>query len=69
MSRKIQFKKQYKPIGFGDPPDSRTVEGHRNAVHKATEMRRVIKELVAKQPPQGNSFMNFLKGLVGRRES
>jgi hypothetical protein len=26
MTRKISFKKQYKPIGFGDGPDSRTVE-------------------------------------------
>jgi len=29
MSQKIRFKKQYKPIGFGDRPDPSTVEGHR----------------------------------------
>jgi hypothetical protein len=45
MSRKVQFKKQYKPIGFGDPPDPRTVEGHRNAVRERTEDRRADKML------------------------
>jgi hypothetical protein len=29
-----QKKQQYKPIGFGDPPDSRTVEGKRIAAMK-----------------------------------
>ena len=31
MSEKIRFKKQYKPIAFGDGPSKDTVEGHRNA--------------------------------------
>ena len=26
MAEKIRFKRQYKPVGFGDPPDPRTVE-------------------------------------------
>ena len=29
MSHKRRFKKQYKPIGFGDGPDPGAVEGHR----------------------------------------
>jgi len=40
MTRKIRFKKQYKPIGFGDGPDSRTVEGHQAAMQEAAETRR-----------------------------
>jgi hypothetical protein len=32
-------KRQYKPIGFGDPPDSRTVEGKLIAAAKAAETR------------------------------
>jgi hypothetical protein len=48
MTRKIRFKKQYKPIGFGDGPDSRTVEGHQAAMQEAAETRRynrMMKEL------------------------
>jgi len=37
----MSFKRQYKPIGFGDPPDSRTVEGKRLAAMKAAETRRL----------------------------
>jgi hypothetical protein len=50
VSRKIEFKKQYKPIGFGDRPDPGTVEGHRNAMDEAAETRRYnmrMKELEA----------------------
>jgi hypothetical protein len=32
MSRAIRFKKQYKPMGFGDAADPRTVEGHQTAM-------------------------------------
>jgi hypothetical protein len=32
--------KQYKPIKFGDGPDSGTVEGHRNRMAAAAETRR-----------------------------
>ena len=45
MPRTIRFKKQYKPIGFGDAPDSRTVEGHRLAVREGIETRRANREL------------------------
>jgi hypothetical protein len=48
MTRKI---KQYKPIGFGDRPDSGTVEDHRKAMAEATETRaynRRMKELAAR---------------------
>jgi hypothetical protein len=50
VPRKIKFKKQYKPIGFGDRPDPGTVEGHRNAMAEAAETRaynRRMKELAA----------------------
>jgi hypothetical protein len=67
MSRKIQFKRQYKPIGFGDPPFRGTVEGHRNAMYDAAETRsynRAMKEVDHRQPPPGNSVLNLLKRLV-----
>jgi hypothetical protein len=50
VPRKIKFRKQYKPICFGDRPDPGTVEGHLNAVAKAAEIRqynRRMKELAA----------------------
>jgi hypothetical protein len=31
VPREVRFKKQYKPVGFGDRPDPGTVEGHLNA--------------------------------------
>jgi hypothetical protein len=43
----IKFKKRYKPVGFGDKPSTRTVEGRRIAAQKAAETRefnRMIKE-------------------------
>ena len=48
MAPPKRLKKQYKPIGFGDPYDPRSVEGHRNAVNEARETRaynKRIKEL------------------------
>jgi hypothetical protein len=48
VSQKIKFKKQYKPIRFGDRPDPGTVEGHRAAMAEAAETRaynRRMKEL------------------------
>jgi hypothetical protein len=30
VSREVRFKKQHKPIGFGDKPDPDTVKGHLN---------------------------------------
>ena len=50
MPQKIKFKKQYKPIRFGDRPDPDTVEGHRNRMAEAAETRRYnrrMKELAA----------------------
>jgi hypothetical protein len=40
MAREIRFKKQYKPIGFGDRSDPGTVEGHLNSIEEAAETRR-----------------------------
>jgi hypothetical protein len=45
MPRPIRFKRQYKPIGFGDPYDPSSVEGHRNAVRDVVENRRADREL------------------------
>jgi hypothetical protein len=50
MARAIRFKKQYKPLGFGDKSDSGTVEGHRKAMAEVAETRqynRRMKELAA----------------------
>jgi hypothetical protein len=40
MARPVRFKKQHKAVGFGDPYNPRSVEGHRNAVAEASESRR-----------------------------
>jgi hypothetical protein len=48
VAREVRFKKQYKPIGFGDRPDPDPVEGHLNAKAQAAETRqfnRRMKEL------------------------
>jgi hypothetical protein len=48
VAREVRFKKEYKPIGFGDRPDPGTVEGHLNAKAEAAEDRqynRRMKEL------------------------
>ena len=37
---KIEFKKQYQPVGFGDKPSGKSVEGRRIAALKAAETRR-----------------------------
>ena len=52
MPRKPGLKKQYKAVGFGDPYDPRTVDGHRNAVKEARETREYnkrVKEIEAEQ--------------------
>jgi len=52
VPQRIKFKKQYKPIGFGDRPSKDTVEGHRNAMAEAAETRRynrMMKELEAEK--------------------
>jgi hypothetical protein len=62
MAAKSRFKKQYKPIRFGDGPDPGTVEGHRNAMAEAAETRaynRRMKELAAEDAARR-------KGLVSR---
>jgi len=70
MSRKIQFKKQYKPIGFGDRPDPGTVEGHRNAMQEAAEDReynRTMKELAAKREAEHGWLLSKLMSVFGVR--
>ena len=41
MTAKIRFTPQYKPVGFGDPLDPRTVDGKRLSALKAAETRRL----------------------------
>ncbi len=40
MAEKIRFKRQYKPVSFGDPPDPRTVDGMRLSAQQRAENRR-----------------------------
>jgi len=68
MLRKIRFKKQYKPIGFGDRPDPGTVEGHRNAMREAADTRdfnRRTKELNENRQVQRTGLMSRLRRFLG----
>jgi hypothetical protein len=47
VPQKINFRKQFKPIGFGDKPNPDTVEGHRNAMADAAETRRYNRTMKA----------------------
>ena len=61
MPQKIKFKKQYKPIGFGDGPSKDTVEGHRNAMAEAAETcgyNRMMKELEAEKASRWAAVQN-----------
>ena len=65
MPREIRFKKQYKPIGFGDRPDPGTVEGHRNAMAEAAETRaynRRMKELAAEDAVRREGLLSKVFG-------
>ena len=65
MPQKIKFKKQYKPIGFGDGPDPGTVEGHRNAMIEAAETRaynRRMKELEVEDKYKRESLLEKIFG-------
>jgi hypothetical protein len=41
VTAKIRFKRQYKPVGFGDPPGPHTVDGRRRSAIQAAETRRL----------------------------
>jgi hypothetical protein len=61
VPQKIKFKKQYKPIGFGDRPDPGTVEGHRNRMAEAAETRaydRRMKELAGQDEAKGEGLLS-----------
>jgi hypothetical protein len=63
--QRIKLTKQYKPIRFGDGPDPDTVEGHRNAMDEAAEMRRYkrrIMELAAE--PEERKSGGFLSRVI-----
>jgi hypothetical protein len=70
MPRVIRFKKQYKPIGFGDRPDPGTVESHRNAMDEAAETRRYnrrMKELEAEDAAKRGGWLSKLVSFFGFR--
>jgi hypothetical protein len=70
MSREIRFKKQYKPIGFGDRPDPGTVEGHRNAMDEAAETRRYnrrMKELAAEDVAKRDGWLSRILSFMSSR--
>ncbi|MGF7183699.1 hypothetical protein [Tunturiibacter psychrotolerans] len=45
MAAKIKFKKQYKPMGFGDRDDKGSVEAHLRAKAEARETRQYNKRM------------------------
>jgi hypothetical protein len=45
VAEKIKFKKQYKPMGFGDRDDRGSVEAHLRAKEHAKEMRQFNKRM------------------------
>ena len=66
MPQKIKFKKQYKPIGFGDRPNPDTVEGHLNAMAEAAETRqynRRMKELEAQDEAKRRGLLSRIMRL------
>jgi hypothetical protein len=70
VPQKIKFKKQYKPIGFGDRPDPDTVEGHLHAEAEAAEIRRYnrrIKELAAEDPARREGWLSKVFGFFFSR--
>jgi hypothetical protein len=61
VPQKIKFRKQYKPIGFGDRPDPGTAEGHRKAMAEAAETRaynRRMKELAAEDAARREGLLS-----------
>ena len=68
MAREIRFKKQYKPMGFGDAPDPRTVEGHQAAMQEAAETRRYnrrMKELETEDATRRGGWLSKLVSFFG----
>jgi hypothetical protein len=70
MPQKIKFKKQYKPIKFGDGPGPDTVEGHRNRVAEAAETRaynRRMKELAAEDAAKREGLLSKVFGFFASK--
>jgi hypothetical protein len=49
----IKFRKQYKPVEFGEAPSARTVEGRRTAAQKAAETRAFNRMAKDRQEAEG----------------
>ena len=65
MPEKIRFKKQYKPIGFGDGPSKDTVEGYRNARAEAAETRRYNRMRKDLEAEKASKRGGLLSGAIG----
>jgi hypothetical protein len=62
VTAKIRFKRQYKPTGFGDAPDPRTVDGRRLSAMRASETRRlnrIRQDHEVLEPWWGSWFVRF----------
>lgn len=70
--RKARARRQYKPVGFGDAYDPRSVEGHRNTMRERAEDRlyerieRETKTRVPYRPSRMSNFLTFLGHLLRR---
>jgi hypothetical protein len=60
MPRRPKFTKQYKPVHFGDLPDSRTVEGRRLAARRAAETCPYNQWNKENPPPQECGLIGLL---------
>ncbi len=75
MTRKPRLKKQYKAVGFGDPYDPRSVDGHRNAVNEARDTREYnkgMKEIEAEREankPLTEKLGDWLRSRFSRKSS
>jgi len=65
----ITFKKQYKPIGFGDRPNLGTAEGHHNAMAEAAETRKLNGDHATTdlQIEEQNEIAEYIFGMVAKR--
>jgi hypothetical protein len=64
MAAKMRFKRQYKPVGFGDPHDARSVEDKRRSRIQAAETRRLNR--IRKDGEDETRASRFLAGAPQR---
>jgi hypothetical protein len=66
MTSRITFRRQYKPVGFGDPPDPRTVDGMRLSRRRAAETARFnrMREEEEQGARASNPRLSWLEALL-----